>query len=126
MGTAGKERAAYAALTPAAVTHSGALWLPVSRFPESDVRGAVFGRLLELHEPAAKPVRPELRRCDLEVQVSLAARFGDLAPAGAYLVALPGINPMIRCLARTNERPIFVAGLYQPKTAMSLERKVFS
>src|SRR6516225_880503 len=57
--------------------------------------GAVFGRLLELDEAAADPAWPEFRGADLEVQIGLAARLGDLAPAGADLVPLPGIDPMI-------------------------------
>lgn len=60
--------------------------------------GAVFGRLLELDEAAADPVRPEFRSSDLEVDVGLAARFRDLAPAGADLMALAGIDPVIGCV----------------------------
>jgi hypothetical protein len=62
----------------------------VARFPQGDVGGAVFGWLLELDEAAAHPVRPEFWRGDLEVEVGLAARLRDLAPAGADLVALSG------------------------------------
>src|SRR6516162_7575647 len=57
--------------------------------------GAVFGRLLELDEATAHPVWPEFRGADLEVQVGLAARLRDLAPAGTDLVPLTGIHPMI-------------------------------
>ncbi len=60
--------------------------------------GAVFGRLLELDEPAANPVWPEFRRTDLEVDVGLAARFGNLAPAGAGFVARSGIDAVIGSL----------------------------
>jgi hypothetical protein len=37
----------------------------VAGFPESDVGGAVFGRLFKLDEAAADPVRPKFRlmRC---------------------------------------------------------------
>jgi hypothetical protein len=62
--------------------------LAIARLPQSDVGGAVFGRLFELDEAAANPVRPEFGGADLEVQVGLAARFRDLAPAGPDLVAL--------------------------------------
>ena len=57
--------------------------------------GAVFGRLFELDEAAANPVRPKFGSGDLEVHVGLAARLRDLAPAGPDLVALSGIDPMI-------------------------------
>ena len=67
----------------------------VARFPQGNVRGAIFGRLFELDEAASDPVRPEFRGADLEVQVGLAARLRDLAPAGADLVALAGIDPIV-------------------------------
>jgi hypothetical protein len=59
------------------------------------VGGAVFGRLLELDEAAADPGRAEIRRTNLEVDVGLAARLRDLAPAGADFVARSGIDPVI-------------------------------
>jgi hypothetical protein len=67
----------------------------VARFPQSDVGGAVFGRLVERDEAAAHPVWCEFRRTDLEVDVGLAARFGELAPAGADFVARSGTDPVI-------------------------------
>ena len=57
--------------------------------------GAVLGRVLELDQAAAKPARPEFRGPDLEVEVGLAAGLRDLAPAGADLVALSGVDPMV-------------------------------
>ncbi len=69
--------------------------LSVARFPQGDVGGAVFGRVFQLDQPGAQPIRTELRGADLEVQIGLAARLGDLAPGRADLVALAGINPMI-------------------------------
>jgi hypothetical protein len=69
------------------------------------VGGAVFGRLLELDEAAANPARPEFGSADLEVEVGLAARLRDLAPAGADLVALPGIDPVIGRVIGTSCRP---------------------
>ena len=64
--------------------------LSVARLPEDHVSGAVFGRLLELDQAAADPVRSEFRRSQFKPDVGLAARFGLLAPAGAELEALPG------------------------------------
>ncbi len=46
----------------------------------------------------ATPHNAQLRiigRRDLEIHVGLAARFGDLAPAGADLVTVAGIDPVI-------------------------------
>ena len=60
--------------------------------------GAVFGRFVELDEAAANPARTKLRGTNLEVDVGLAARFGDLAPAGADFVARAGIDPVIGSL----------------------------
>jgi hypothetical protein len=57
--------------------------------------GAVFRQVLELDEAAARPARPELRRPDLEIEIGLAAGLDDLAPAGADLVALSGVNAMV-------------------------------
>jgi hypothetical protein len=51
--------------------------------------------VFELDEAAAQPVRTEFRACDLEVHIGLAARFGDLAPAGADLAARTGVDPVI-------------------------------
>ena len=59
---------------------------------------AVFGGLIEFDEAAADAIWPEFRGADLEVQVGLAARLRALAPAGADLVPLTGIDPMIGCL----------------------------
>jgi hypothetical protein len=47
---------------------------PVVRLPQGDVGGADFGRLFELDEAAANPVRPEFGGADLEVHVGPAAR----------------------------------------------------
>src|SRR5271165_6623812 len=81
--------------SPAAIS-GGAGPLAIARFPQGDVGGAVFGRMLELDEAAADPVRPKLRGADLEVQIGLAARLRDLAPVGAELVTLAGIDPIVR------------------------------
>src|SRR3984893_9263986 len=67
----------------------------VARIPEDDVGGAVVGRGLALDQAAAEPVGAEFGGTDLEVDVGLAARFRDLAPAGADLVALTGVDPVI-------------------------------
>src|SRR5271154_6528301 len=80
--------------SPAAI-RGGALPLAVARLPQRDVGSAVFGGMLELYQAAADPVRAELGRPDLEVQVGLAARLRDLAPAGADLVALAGIDLIV-------------------------------
>src|SRR5271170_3389230 len=58
----------------------------VARLPQHDVGGAVLGRMFELDEAAAQPVRAEFRATDLEIHVGLTARFRDLAPAGADLI----------------------------------------
>jgi hypothetical protein len=65
------------------------------------VGGAVLGRVVELDQAAAQPARPELGRPDLEVEIGLAAGFGDLAPTGADLVALAGVSmkPISLCIA---------------------------
>jgi len=39
--------------SPAAVVCGGTLPLAVARFPQGDVGGAVFGRVVELDQPAA-------------------------------------------------------------------------
>src|SRR4051794_35402315 len=83
--------------SPAAVTRDGAMSLPVARFPQDHVGGAVFGRLLELHEPAVDRVRPEFGCRDLEVDVFLAAGLRDLASAGADLVG--PVTPKVCVLA---------------------------
>src|SRR3954454_22722294 len=80
---------------PAAAARGGVSPSAVARPPESDVGGAVIARMLELDEPAANPVRPEFWGRDLQVHVGLTARFGDLAPARADLVALSGIDPVV-------------------------------
>src|SRR3984893_16779775 len=67
----------------------------VARIPEDDVGGAVVGRGLALDQAAAEPVGAEFGSADLEVDVGLAARLRDLAPAGADLVALTGVDPVI-------------------------------
>ena len=59
-----------------------------ARFPQDDVGCAVFGRLLEPDEAAAHPLRAEFRAAELEADVGLAARLGDLAPPGAELVVM--------------------------------------
>src|SRR3954466_8841208 len=81
---------------PAAVARGGALPSAVARFPQRDVSGALIARVLELDEPAANPARPEFRGRDLQVYVGLATGRGDLAPACADLVALSGIDPVVR------------------------------
>ena len=90
--------------SPAAIS-GGALPLAVARLPQRDVGGAVFGRTLELDQAAADPVRAEFGGADLEVQIGLAARLRDLAPAGADLVALAGIDPIVGSVVRTSCRP---------------------
>ena len=62
--------------------------LPFARFPQDDVGGAVFSRLLEPDEAAAHPLRSEFRAAQLQADVGLAARLGDLAPAGAELIVM--------------------------------------
>lgn len=59
--------------------------------------GAVFTGHFQLDEAGAHPVGAKFRRTDLEVEVGLAAGFGDLAPAGAdfVAVAVAGIDAMI-------------------------------
>src|ERR1700730_14864020 len=73
----------------------GVIARSVAGFPEGDVGGAVFGRRFQLDEAAAQPGGAECRSTYLEVHVGLAARLGDLAPAGADLVALPREDPVI-------------------------------
>src|SRR3546814_11446509 len=51
--------------------------------------------VFELDQPGPDPVRAELGRADLEVQVGLAARLRDLAPGGADLVALASVDPIV-------------------------------
>lgn len=71
--------------------------LAVARLPEGDMGGAVFTGLFQLDEAGAHPVGAEFRRTDLEVEVGLAAGFGDLRPACAdfVAVAVAGIDAMI-------------------------------
>src|SRR5271163_360889 len=82
-------------VSPAAIIRGGASPSAVARLPQGDVGGAVFGGVLELDQAAADPAWPEFGRPDLEVQVGLAARLRDLAPTGADLVALAGIDPIV-------------------------------
>ena len=89
----------------------------VARFPEGDVGGrAVHGSVeraesssvFELDEAAAQPSSDRILGRDLEVHVGLAARLRDLAPAGADLVALSGVDPVIGrfvvCLVDRDDR----------------------
>ena len=57
--------------------------------------GAVFGRRFQLDEAAAQPGGAEFRGANFEIHVGLAARLRDLAPAGADLVTLPRVDPVI-------------------------------
>src|SRR5258708_4719771 len=81
--------------TPPARGRRGARPRSVARVPEDDVGGALVRPRLALDQPAAEPVGAEFGSADLEVDVSLAARLRDLAPAGADLVALTGVDPVI-------------------------------
>ncbi len=59
--------------------------------------GAILAGLFQLDQAGARPAGAEFRRADLEVEIGLAARFGDLAPTGADFVAaaVAGIDAMI-------------------------------
>jgi hypothetical protein len=64
LGSVRDLRAGFAK-SPAADGTAGRYCSLVARFPEGDVSGAVLGRLFELDEAAANPVRPKFRlmRC---------------------------------------------------------------
>ncbi len=79
-------------------SRGGALVLASRAVPRGRCRWRRLRPLVELDEAAAEPVRLEFRRTDLEVDVGLAARFRDLAPAGADLVTRAGIDPVIGSL----------------------------
>jgi hypothetical protein len=82
--------------SPAAkCSRRGVIARSVAGFPEGDVGGAVFGRRFQFDEAAAQPGGAEFRRPNFEIHVGLAARLRDLAPAGADLVALPCVDPVI-------------------------------
>jgi hypothetical protein len=52
--------------------------------------------VFELDEATAQPVCAKLRGGNFEVDIGLAARSGDLTSAGADLVTLAGVDPVIR------------------------------
>jgi hypothetical protein len=82
------------------MTAAGVFASAVAGLPQGDMGGPVFSWAVELDEAAADLVRAELGSRDLQVQVGLAARLRDLAPAGADLIALPGIDPVIGSVVR--------------------------